>query len=160
MTSHGCTIMITIDTWIIWFHSDCFGQLKKLYYIVTNVGSRKSGRLQAQQIPCPDHTYVWTTCRLNCHLFILWKAHNISATVPWELWIYSHKATGYDIKPGLKPVYSESTRNVSLYIRYILYCHRWCWRWQIDKLAANHRVAIIVLFLVLRYGICFSDDIQ
>ena len=42
MTSYGSIIMITVDSCIIWFHLDCIMQLKKSYYIATNVSSRKS----------------------------------------------------------------------------------------------------------------------
>ena len=31
-----------VDSCIIWFHLDCIMQLKKSYYIATNVSSRKS----------------------------------------------------------------------------------------------------------------------
>ena len=34
--------MIMIDSCIIWFHLDCILQLRKSYYIATNVSSRKS----------------------------------------------------------------------------------------------------------------------
>ena len=33
--------MITVDSCIIWFHLNCIMQLKKSYYIATNVSSRK-----------------------------------------------------------------------------------------------------------------------
>ena len=42
MTSYGYIIMIIVDSCIIWFHLDCIMQLKKSYYIATNVCSRKS----------------------------------------------------------------------------------------------------------------------
>ena len=42
MTSYGYIIMIMVDSCIIWFHLDCIMQLKKSYYIVTNVSSSKS----------------------------------------------------------------------------------------------------------------------
>ena len=42
MTSYGYIIMIIVDSCIIWFHLDCIMQLKKSYYIATNVSSRKS----------------------------------------------------------------------------------------------------------------------
>ena len=42
MTSYGYIIMIIVDSCIIWFHLDCMMQLKKSYYIATNVISRKS----------------------------------------------------------------------------------------------------------------------
>ena len=42
MTSCGYIIMIIVDSCIIWFHLDCIMQLKKSYYISTNVSSRKS----------------------------------------------------------------------------------------------------------------------
>ena len=41
MTSNGYIIMIIVDSCIIWFHLDCITQLKKSYYIATNVSSRK-----------------------------------------------------------------------------------------------------------------------
>ena len=42
MTSYGYIIMIIVDSCIILFHFDCIMQLKKSYYIATNVCSRKS----------------------------------------------------------------------------------------------------------------------
>ena len=42
MTSYGYIIMIIVDSCIIWFQLDCIMQLKKSYYIATNVCSRKS----------------------------------------------------------------------------------------------------------------------
>ena len=42
MTSYSYIIMIIVDSCIIWFHLDCIMQLKKSYYIATNVNSRKS----------------------------------------------------------------------------------------------------------------------
>ena len=42
MTSYGYIIMIIVDSFIIWFHLDCIMQLKKSYYIATNVSSRNS----------------------------------------------------------------------------------------------------------------------
>ena len=42
MTSYGYIVMIIVDPCIIWFHLDCIMQLKKSYYIATNVCSRKS----------------------------------------------------------------------------------------------------------------------
>ena len=42
MTSRGYNIMIIVDLWMIWSHFDCVMQLKKSYYIATNVCSRKS----------------------------------------------------------------------------------------------------------------------
>ena len=42
MTSYDYIIMITVDSCMTWFHFDCIMQLKKSYYIATNVGSRKS----------------------------------------------------------------------------------------------------------------------
>ena len=42
MTSYGYIIMIIIALCMIWFHFDCIMQLKKSYYIATNVYSRKS----------------------------------------------------------------------------------------------------------------------
>ena len=41
MTSYGYIIMTIADSCIIWFHLDCIMQLKKSYYIATNVSSRK-----------------------------------------------------------------------------------------------------------------------
>ena len=41
MTSYGYIIMIIVDSCMIWFHFDCIMQLKKSYYIATNVSSRK-----------------------------------------------------------------------------------------------------------------------
>ena len=42
MTSYDYVVMIIVDSCIIWFHLDCIMQLKKSYYIATNVSSRKS----------------------------------------------------------------------------------------------------------------------
>ena len=42
MTSYGYIITIIVDSCMIWFHFDCIMQLKKSYYIITNVCSRKS----------------------------------------------------------------------------------------------------------------------
>ena len=42
MTSYGYVIMIIADSCIIWFHLDYIMQMKKSYYIATNVSSRKS----------------------------------------------------------------------------------------------------------------------
>ena len=42
MTSYGYNIMIIVDSCMIWFHFDCNMQLKKSYYIATNVCNRKS----------------------------------------------------------------------------------------------------------------------
>ena len=41
MTSYGYIIMIIVDSCIIWFHFVCIMQLKKSYYIASNVSSRK-----------------------------------------------------------------------------------------------------------------------
>ena len=41
MTSYGYIITIIVDSCITWFHSDCIMQLKKSYYIATNISSRK-----------------------------------------------------------------------------------------------------------------------
>ena len=41
VTCHGYIIMIIDDSCMIWFHFDCIMQLKKSYYIATNVCSRK-----------------------------------------------------------------------------------------------------------------------
>ena len=40
-TSNGYIIMIIVDSCMIWFHFECIMQLKKSYYIATNVCSRK-----------------------------------------------------------------------------------------------------------------------
>ena len=42
MTSYGYSIIITVDSCMIWFHFDCIMQLKKSCYIATDVGCRKS----------------------------------------------------------------------------------------------------------------------
>ena len=42
MTSYGYIIMIIVDSCMIWFDFDWIMQLKKSYYIATNVSSRKS----------------------------------------------------------------------------------------------------------------------
>ena len=42
MTSYGYITMILVDSCKIWFHLDCIMQLKKSYYIATNVCSWKS----------------------------------------------------------------------------------------------------------------------
>ena len=42
MTSYCYVIMIAVDSYMIWFHFVWIMQLKKSYYIATNVGSRKS----------------------------------------------------------------------------------------------------------------------
>ena len=42
MTSYGYIIMIIVDSCIIWFQLDCIMQLKKSYFIATNVCGRKS----------------------------------------------------------------------------------------------------------------------
>ena len=42
ITSYGYIILIIVDSCINWFHLDCIMQLKKSYYIATNVRSRKS----------------------------------------------------------------------------------------------------------------------
>ena len=42
MTSYGYIIMIIVDSCMIWFNFDCIMQLKKSYYIATNVCSSKS----------------------------------------------------------------------------------------------------------------------
>ena len=42
MTSYGYTIMIIVDSCTIWFNCDCIMQLKKSYFIATDVCSRKS----------------------------------------------------------------------------------------------------------------------
>ena len=41
MNSYGYIIMSIVDSFIIWFQWDCIIQLKKSYYIATNVSSRK-----------------------------------------------------------------------------------------------------------------------
>ena len=41
MTSYGFIIMITVDPCMILFYFDCIMQLKKPFYIATNVGSSK-----------------------------------------------------------------------------------------------------------------------
>ena len=41
MTSYGYTIMIIVDSCMIWFNFDCVMQWKKSYHISTNVCSRK-----------------------------------------------------------------------------------------------------------------------
>ena len=41
MTSSSYIVTIIVDSCMIWFHFDCIMQLKKLYYIATNVCSRK-----------------------------------------------------------------------------------------------------------------------
>ena len=41
MTSYGYIIIIKVASCIIWFHLDCFMQLKKSYCVATNVSSRK-----------------------------------------------------------------------------------------------------------------------
>ena len=42
MISYGYIIMIIVDPCMMWFHLDSIMQLKKSYYIATNVSSRKS----------------------------------------------------------------------------------------------------------------------
>ena len=42
MTFYGYIIMIIVDLCIILFYLDCIMQLKKSYYIATNVCNRKS----------------------------------------------------------------------------------------------------------------------
>ena len=42
MTSYCYVIMSIVDSRIIWFHLDSIVQLKKSYYIATNVSSRKN----------------------------------------------------------------------------------------------------------------------
>ena len=42
MTSYGYIIINIVDSCMILFHFDCIMQLKKSYYIATNVCSRKS----------------------------------------------------------------------------------------------------------------------
>ena len=42
MTSYGYIITTIVDSYMIWLHFDCIMQLKKSYYIATNVCSRKS----------------------------------------------------------------------------------------------------------------------
>ena len=42
MTSYGYTIMIIVDSCVIWFHFDSIMQLKKLYHIATKVCSIKN----------------------------------------------------------------------------------------------------------------------
>ena len=42
MTSYSYITMITFDSCMIWFHFDCIMQLKKSYYIATDVCGRKS----------------------------------------------------------------------------------------------------------------------
>ena len=41
MTSYAYIIMIIVDLCMIWFNFDCIMQLKKSYYIATNVCIRK-----------------------------------------------------------------------------------------------------------------------
>ena len=45
MTSYGNIIINIVDSCIIWFHLDCIMELKKWYYIVTNVSSRNSATI-------------------------------------------------------------------------------------------------------------------
>ena len=52
MTSYGYIIMIIVDSCIIWFHLDCIMQLKKSYYIATNVSSRKSATTFGDLLDC------------------------------------------------------------------------------------------------------------
>ena len=42
MTSYGYMIVIIVDLCMIWFHFDCIMQLKKSYYVATNVCRRIS----------------------------------------------------------------------------------------------------------------------
>ena len=42
MISYGYIIMITADSCMIWFHFDCIMQMKKSYYIATNVCSKSA----------------------------------------------------------------------------------------------------------------------
>ena len=51
MTSYGYIIMIIIDSCTIWFHLDCIMQLKKSYYIATNVSRRKSATTTFGDLP-------------------------------------------------------------------------------------------------------------
>ena len=55
ITSYGCNIMIIVDSCIIWFHVDCIMQLKKSYYIATNVSSRKSATTYGDLPDCLAH---------------------------------------------------------------------------------------------------------
>ena len=71
MTSYGYIIMIIIDSCMIWFHFDCIMQLKKSYYIATNVCSRKSATTFGD---LPD-------CLVGNHLLIaqMYLGHCLSA---------------------------------------------------------------------------------
>ena len=48
--------MIIVDSCMIWFHLDCIKQLKKSYYIATNVSSRKSATTFGD---LPDCLYLY-----------------------------------------------------------------------------------------------------
>ena len=54
MTSYGSIILIIIYSCMIWFHFDCIVQLKKSYYIATNVCSRKSATTFGDLPDCLD----------------------------------------------------------------------------------------------------------
>ena len=70
MTSYGYIIMIIVDSCIIWFQLDCIMQLKKSYYIATNVCSRKSATTFGD---LPDWP-LWT---------------NMCTIIKGELWEYT-----------------------------------------------------------------------
>ena len=55
MTSYGYIIMIIVDSCMIWFHFDCTMQLKKSYYVATNVSSWKRATNCGNR---PDCLYV------------------------------------------------------------------------------------------------------
>ena len=52
MISYGYIIMIIVDSCIMWLHLDCMKQLKKSYYITTNVCSKKSATTYGELPDC------------------------------------------------------------------------------------------------------------
>ena len=55
MTSYGYIIMIVVDSCMIWFHFDCIMQMKKSYYIATNVCGKKSATAFGDLLDCLGH---------------------------------------------------------------------------------------------------------
>ena len=79
MASYGYIIMIIVDSCMIWFHFDCIMQLKKSYYIATNVYRRKSATTfgdlpgwygwQINEMLCTGHVrYSELATKININL--------------------------------------------------------------------------------------------
>ena len=65
--------MILEDSCIIWFHLDCIMQLKKSYYIATNVGSKESATTFGDLPDCSAKITFWKPGTLHVLINLIWK---------------------------------------------------------------------------------------